>query len=105
VARYAEENEKKFNASNAGMVGVDPKTGHVLVMVGSRDYFDVSREGNFNVALARRQPGSAFKPFVYATAFKKGYTPETAVFDLKTQFQTTCDSEGNPLYEHVDPEE
>ena len=91
VNRYALENEEKFNAENASIVAIDPKTGQILVMVGSRDYFDENIDGNFNIALAKRQPGSAFKPFVYATAFKKGFTPETVVFDLKTQFQTTCE--------------
>lgn len=86
VARKVAENVKKFNASNAGLVALDPKTGRILAMVGSRDYFDVKHEGNFNIALARRQPGSAFKPIVYATAFKEGYTPETVVFDLETNF-------------------
>ncbi len=105
VKKTAEINEEKFNARNAGMVGIDPKTGQVLVMVGSRDYFDTENEGNFNITLAHRQPGSAFKPFVYATAFTNGYTPETVVFDLKTQFQTTCDSEGKPLYSEVNPDE
>jgi len=86
VARRGAENEKKFNASNAGLVAIDPKTGRILAMVGSRDYFDIKHEGNFNVTLARRQPGSAFKPLVYAAAFKKGYTPETVLFDLETNF-------------------
>ncbi len=91
VARYAKENEKDFNASNAALVAIDPKTGQILSMVGSRDYFDPAVDGNFNVAVARnRQPGSTFKPFVYATAFKKGYTPDTVVFDVPTQFQSTC---------------
>lgn len=97
VSKFGKENEEKFNAKNAGMVGIDPRTGEVLVMVGSRDYFNKNAEGNFNITLAHRQPGSAFKPFVYATAFEKGYTPETVVFDLETQFQTTCDAEGKPL--------
>jgi len=105
ITTYGKENEEKFNARNAGMVGIDPRTGEVLVMVGSRDYFNKEAEGNFNVALAHRQPGSAFKPFVYATAFMKGYTPDTVVFDLKTEFQTTCDSEGKPLSSEVDPDE
>ncbi len=83
-------NEKTYNAENAALVAVDPQNGQILVMVGSRDYFDTEIEGNYNIALAERQPGSSFKPFVYATAFKKGYTPETAVFDLKTQFSTAC---------------
>ena len=83
-------NEKQFNAENAGMVAIDPKTGQVLVMVGSRGYFDEEIDGKVNVALAKRQPGSSFKPFVYATAFEKGYTPETVVFDVQTQFSTAC---------------
>lgn len=90
VKEKALHNEKAFNAENAALVASDPKTGQVLVMVGSRDYFDTEIDGNFNIALAERQPGSSFKPFVYATAFKKGYTPETVVFDLKTQFSTNC---------------
>ncbi|MFC1730959.1 transglycosylase domain-containing protein [candidate division KSB1 bacterium] len=91
VKKFALENEEKFNAENASLTAIDPKTGQILVMVGSRDYFDEDIDGNYNIALAKRQPGSAFKPFVYATAFKKGFTPETVVFDLKTQFQTTCE--------------
>ncbi len=99
VKKHAEQNEIKFKAKNAGMVGIDPKTGQVLVMVGSRDYFDVKNEGNFNITTAHRQPGSAFKPFIYATAFNKGYLPETILLDLQTEFQTTCSPEGKPLLE------
>lgn len=105
LVKYGKENEEKFNAKNAGMIGLDPKTGQILVMVGSRDYFDVKNEGNFNVALAHRQPGSSFKPFVYATAFKKGYTPDTVLFDLQTEFQTTCTPEGVPISGNTKPED
>ncbi|RJQ30480.1 PBP1A family penicillin-binding protein [Candidatus Parcubacteria bacterium] len=91
AARYAKENKEKFNASNTAIVAIDPKTGQILVMVGSKDYFNREDEGNFNVALAKnRQPGSAIKPFVYAAALKKGYTPETTLFDLPTEFNPTC---------------
>ena len=90
VKRKALENKEKFDAENAALVATDPKTGEILVMVGSRDYFDEEIDGNFNIALANRQPGSAFKPFVYAEAFKKGYSPDTTLFDLRTQFSTTC---------------
>ena len=83
-------NEKTYNAENAALVAADPTNGQLLVMVGSRDYFDEDIQGNYNIALAERQPGSSFKPFVYAAAFKKGYYPETVVFDLKTQFSTRC---------------
>ncbi|MEX0934038.1 MAG: transglycosylase domain-containing protein [Candidatus Paceibacterota bacterium] len=106
VFEYTKENIEKYNAHNAGLVAVDPQTGHILVMVGSRDYFSKDIDGNFNVTInPNRQPGSAFKPFVYATAFEKGYTPETVVFDLQTQFNVGCDSDGVPLYESVDEEE
>jgi penicillin-binding protein 1C len=98
VKKTAPKNEKNFNATNASMVAIDPRTGQILVMVGSRDYFDKEIDGNFNVAIAHRQPGSSFKPFVYATAFGKGYTPETILFDVKTEFQTTCTADGKPLY-------
>ncbi len=91
VKEKALSNEKTFNAENGAIVATDPQTGQILVMVGSRDYFDEHIDGNFNIAIADRQPGSSFKPFVYAAAFKKGYTPETVVFDLKTQFSTSCD--------------
>ena len=105
IARFAEDNEKNFNAKNAAMVAIDPKTGQMLAMVGSRDYFDAEHEGNFNVALAHRQPGSAFKPIVYATALMKGYLPETVVFDVETQFHTGCDASGKPLFPDVTKED
>lgn len=88
--RYVEEEKEKFNVSNAGMVALDPKTGHILVMVGSKDYFDIENDGNFNVTTALRQPGSSFKPIVYAKALQKGYTPKTVVFDLPTEFNSSC---------------
>jgi 1A family penicillin-binding protein len=87
---YALENKQKFNAENAAIVAIDPKTGEILTMVGSRDYFDKEIDGAFNVTLAKRQPGSTIKPFVYSEAFIKGYTPETVLFDVKTQFSTSC---------------
>lgn len=90
VKEKADINAVKFSATNAGLVAVDPKTGDLLVMVGSRDYFSEEINGNFNVTLASRQPGSSIKPFVYATAFSKGYLPDTVVFDVKTQFSPAC---------------
>lgn len=99
---YALENKQKFNAENAAIVALDPKTGEILTMVGSRNYFDKEIDGAFNVTTARRQPGSTIKPFVYSEAFIKGYTPETVLFDLKTQFSTSCSSDnlttGNGCY-------
>jgi penicillin-binding protein 1C len=73
-------------ASNAALVAIDPKSGDVLTMVGSRDYFDTTIDGQVNVALRLRQPGSSFKPIVYATAFENGYQPETLIADEPTNF-------------------
>jgi 1A family penicillin-binding protein len=99
---YALQNKKNFNAENSAIVATDPKTGGILTMVGSRNYFDQEIDGAFNVTTAKRQPGSTFKPFVYSQAFIKGYTPETVVFDLKTQFSTSCAADnlttGNGCY-------
>ena len=89
--KYGLQNEKDFNASNAALVAIDPKTGQILTMVGSRDYFDKNINGNFNVVTSQnRQPGSTFKPFVYAESFNQGYTPDTLMFDAKIQFSTAC---------------
>jgi len=97
VKRYALSNKENFNAENASLVAIDVPTGQILTMVGSRDYFDEEIDGNFNVALAHRQPGSAFKPFVYATAFNKGLLPDTVVWDLETEFSVYCKLDGTPI--------
>ena len=99
VAEKVAINKEKYNASNAGLIALDPQTGDILTMVGSRDYFDTEIDGNFNVTLAPRQPGSSIKPMVYASAFSNGYTPDTIVYDVKTQFSTACevsDTTSNP---------
>ncbi|MFZ4648563.1 MAG: penicillin-binding protein [Patescibacteria group bacterium] len=79
---------EKYNAHNASLVSINPKTGEVLVMVGSRDYFDDSIDGQVNIATSPRQPGSSMKPLVYATLFEKGYTPDTILYDVNTNFST-----------------
>lgn len=76
----------QFGASNAALVAVQPKTGDVLAMVGSLDYYDKENDGEVNVALRLRQPGSSFKPIVYAAGFDKGYQPETLLYDVSTSF-------------------
>ncbi|MCX6713778.1 MAG: transglycosylase domain-containing protein, partial [Candidatus Vogelbacteria bacterium] len=95
--KFGDSNEKNYQAHNNGIVAIDPKNGDILAMVGSRDYFNQAIQGNFNVTTAHRQPGSSFKPFVYATAFNKGYTDKTIVFDLKTEFNTNCSPTGKPV--------
>jgi len=83
----------KYGASNGALVATDPKTGQILAMVGSADYFNTAIDGNVNVTDSLRQPGSSFKPFAYATAFKKAeYSPSKILYDFTTDFG------GNPAY-------
>ncbi len=90
IASYAETNETKFKASNEAMTAVDPATGQILAMVGSRSFFDTKIDGQYNAALAMRQPGSTMKPFIYSLALENGFTRDTVVFDVPTQFSTAC---------------
>ncbi|MBU4016291.1 penicillin-binding protein, partial [Patescibacteria group bacterium] len=78
---------KGYNVNNGSAVVADPKTGEILAMVGSKDYFNVDIDGNFNVATSNnRNPGSSLKPIIYVAAFEKGYTPATMVIDARTEF-------------------
>lgn len=100
AVRTNADKNKRWKAANAALVAIDPKTGQILSMVGSKDYFGTAEpagcisgkncvfEPNFNVAISQLQPGSSFKPYVYLTAFTKGYLPETMLYDTKTQFET-----------------
>lgn len=83
-----EEIEKleDLNVGNGAVLVLNPKTGAILAMVGSQNYFDIENEGNFNASISRRQPGSSLKPLVYATALEKGYTASTLLFDASTEF-------------------
>lgn len=92
VSEGAKRNTELYKGKNAALVAQDPKTGQILALVGSADYFDIKNDGNFNVAAqGLRQPGSAIKPIIYISAFKKGYTPNTIVFDLPTEFSSKTD--------------
>lgn len=108
------EKNKIYNAHNAGMVAISPKTGEVLAMtVGTGDYnakpfpencspgVNCLFDPKFNVVIGTkespgRQPGSTFKPFIYAAAFKKGYTDQTIVIDEPTNFGVWGDKEYIP---------
>lgn len=103
VKAGGEKNAKRYNAYNAALVAIDPKTGQILSMVGSRDYFATSSEPsgckvgtnclfepNVNVADRLKQPGSSFKPYAYVTAFTPEfkYSPASPLFDVTTNFGT-----------------
>lgn len=83
---------KSLRVGNGSAVVTVPKTGEILAMVGSKDYFDTKNDGNFNATTSYRQPGSSLKPITYATAFTRGYTPSTLLMDTQTNFKVS-DSE------------
>jgi len=89
IKNQEEKNATKYNANNAALVAIDPKTGQILAMVGSKNYFDDEIDGQVNVAIKNRQPGSSLKPLVYATLFSKGgYNPNTILYDVVTDFSS-----------------
>ncbi len=77
---------KNLKITNGAAVAMDPKTGQILAMVGSRGWSDPNYDGKYNVTLASRQPGSAIKPVVYLAGLRKGYTASTLLMDTKTSF-------------------
>ena len=96
ITEHMEKNAEEWNASNTALVSLDPKTGQILTMVGSRDYFNDDIDGKVNVATRQRQPGSSMKPLVYAAAFTKGYTPNTVLYDVVTNFSNNPDEPYEP---------
>lgn len=77
---------EKQHITNGAAVVLDPQTGEILAMVGSKNFSDPNYDGQVNVTVALRQPGSSFKPFTYVTALKKGYTASTLLMDVPTNF-------------------
>jgi len=105
VKNGVERNSNLYNGGNGALIAIDPKTGHILAMAGSKDYFgdpepegctpgrNCKFEGNFNVATqGLRQPGSSIKPIVYLTAMQNGFTPDTVIWDVPTEFAVNCPS-------------
>lgn len=100
VLQENEQRLKGLGASNAALVAIDPRTGNILAMAGSLDYFNDEIDGNVNVAIRHRSPGSSFKPFVYTAAFAKGFTPETILVDAETDFGQDYKPKNYDLREH-----
>jgi len=105
VRNGVERNNKLYNGGNGALIAIDPQTGQILAMVGSKDYFgdpeptgctpgrNCQFEANFNVATqGLRQPGSALKPVAYLTAMEQGFTPDTIIWDVPTEFAPRCSS-------------
>lgn len=88
VVREEIEKVESLNITNGAVVATNPKTGEILVMVGSKDYFNDDIDGQFNVAAdGLRQPGSSIKPVTYLGMLRRGYSPSTMIMDVETVFQ------------------
>lgn len=87
----------RLRVSNGASMVTDPETGEILSMVGSKDYFDFEHDGQVNVTLRPRQPGSSIKPITYATAFSKGKSPSTVINDSPITYHIP----GSPPYSPV----
>lgn len=75
------------NVSNGALVALEPDTGQILALVGSADFDNVEIDGQVNMAVAPRQPGSSIKPFVYLAAFEQqNWTPGTLIADIEQEF-------------------
>lgn len=85
------------DANNAAAVVIRPQTGEILAMVGSVDYYNEEIDGQVNMAVSPRQPGSSFKPYVYLTAFEQGYTAGTVVMDIPTTFPDPPNEPYSPM--------
>ncbi|MCY3693891.1 MAG: transglycosylase domain-containing protein [Chloroflexi bacterium] len=81
------------DAHNAAVVVLDPRNGDILMMIGSVDFGNEDIDGQVNMALAPRQPGSAFKPFTYATLLEQGQTPATLFYDVPVSIPQFGDDE------------
>jgi penicillin-binding protein 1C len=90
-----------LKVGNGAAVVLNPKSGEILSMIGSYDYFDKDY-GSYNVATALRQPGSSGKPFIYATALAKNYTAATLITDAKTEFPSGEKDKPNYIPENYD---
>ena len=88
------ERIKNLHVGNGAAIVLNPKNGEVLAMVGSKDYFDIANDGNVNVTLRERQPGSSIKVVNYAYALSNGFNPASILDDSPVSFAVP----GQPLY-------
>ncbi|MEK7136861.1 MAG: transglycosylase domain-containing protein, partial [Patescibacteria group bacterium] len=75
-------NMNLYGAYNVAVLVAKVQSGEILAYVGNRDYWDTASDGNVDVIRSPRQPGSSFKPFAYAAAFLRGFTPSTVLWDI-----------------------
>ena len=80
------QNLKDKNVNDGALIAIKPDSGEILAMVGSADFYDDAIDGQVNMAVSPRQPGSSIKPITYLAAFEKGWTPATLIWDVPSEF-------------------
>jgi len=94
IASQEIERLKNLNVGNGAVLITQPQSGEILAMVGSKNYFDLANDGNVNVTLRPRQPGSSIKPVMYSLALEKGFTAATIITDTPITYHLP----GQPPY-------
>lgn len=90
---------EEHNATNGALVAIQPKTGEILAFVGSADFYNADIDGQVNMAISPRQPGSAIKPLTYTAAFEMGWTASTLIWDVPSEFPPSGrDDDPRPPY-------
>jgi len=79
------------HVTNGALVAIRPATGEILAMVGSADFYNDAIDGQINMAISPRQPGSSIKPLTFLAAFERGWTPSTLIWDVRSEFPPSGD--------------
>lgn len=88
IVKEGVDKQSYLRVGNGAALVTNPQTGEILAMIGSRDFFDIAKDGNVNVTLAPRSPGSSIKPLTYALGMEKRLiTPSTVITDVLTTFR------------------
>ncbi len=94
------------HVTNGALVTIRPSTGEILAMVGSADFENADIDGQVNMAVSPRQPGSSIKPLTYVAAFEQGWTPATLIWDVRSEFPPSGDpNDTRPPYVPVNYDE
>jgi len=95
-----------LHVTNGALVAIRPSTGEILAMVGSADFYNEAIDGQVNMSVSPRQPGSSIKPLTYVAAFEKGWTPATLIWDVPSEFPPSGDpNDPSPPYKPVNYDE
>ena len=95
-----------LHVTNGALIVIRPATGEILAMVGSADFYNENIDGQVNMAVSPRQPGSSIKPLTYVAAFEKGWTPSTLIWDVASEFPPSGDpNDPSPPYKPVNYDE